>query len=77
VLFITLQPCRLYETEKLENSLVLMALIKNKYLLHIINKIKKIVGLFIDFLYIYICREMIIPHKTNSRKHSKDRTLWS
>jgi len=63
--------------KKLENPLILMALIRNKYLLHIINKMKKIIGLFINLLYIYISREMIIPHKTNSHKHFKDRTLWS
>jgi len=52
-----------------------MASVKNKYILHIINEMKKIIGLFIDLLYIHISREMIIPNKNNPRKHSKDRTL--
>lgn len=88
MLFITLEPYRLYETKKLESPLILMILMRNIYLLHIINKMKKKIDIFIDLLYIYISREIIIPNKNNSCKHSKDktnnsrkhskyRTLWS
>jgi hypothetical protein len=54
-----------------------MTLIRNKYLLNIINEMKKIIDLFIDLLYIYIGREMITLNKNNSCKYHEDRTLWS
>jgi hypothetical protein len=54
-----------------------MTLIRNKYLLNIINEMKKIIDLFIDLLYIYIGREMITLNKNNSCKYPEDRTLWS
>jgi len=48
-----------YKYFELENPLLLVILMRNKYLLRIINEIESIMGLLKDLIYIYKYRKII------------------
>jgi hypothetical protein len=48
-----------YKYFELENHLLLVILMRNKYLLRIINEIVSIMGLLKDLIYIYKYRKII------------------
>jgi hypothetical protein len=48
-----------YKYFELENPLLLVILMRNKYLLRIINEIVSIMGLLKDLIYIYKYRKII------------------
>ena len=59
MVFIPLEPYRFQRMERLESPLLLVILMRDKYPLHIINKIISLVGLLRDIVYKYEYRDII------------------
>jgi hypothetical protein len=59
MIFIISGPCRLLKNKRLESLLFFMVLMKDKYLLYIINEMKNMIDLLRDFLYIYKRKDII------------------
>jgi len=57
--FIPPEPCRFQKRKRLESPLFLVTLMRDKYLLHVINEIISMVGLLKDLVYNYKYREII------------------
>ena len=64
--FITPKPCCLQGNKGLKSLLSLVALMKDKYPLHIINKMLSVANTLRDLLYIYRCRDVITSNINNS-----------
>jgi hypothetical protein len=73
--FIPPQPYRFQRKEWLKNPLLLVTLIKDKYLLYIINEIVSVIGPFRDLLYIYEYIKIIISYMNDSYNCSKWRGM--
>jgi len=59
VVLIPFQSCHIQRREGLESPLLSTTLIRDKYLLHIINEIISMVSPLRDYVYIYEYREII------------------
>jgi hypothetical protein len=58
--FIPSKPCHFEKEEELESPLLSVALMKNKYPLHVINEMISMAGPLKDFVYIYEYRKIIV-----------------
>ena len=57
--FISHEPCRFQIKKRLESPILSSILLRDKYLLHIINKIVSMIGPLRDLVYTYKYRETI------------------
>jgi hypothetical protein len=72
-LYVLLEPYHFERREGLKSSLLLVVLMRNKYLLHIINEIVSMMSSLRELLYIYKYREIITSDTNDSYNHFRSK----